>query len=213
MILPPELWICIALHSPRSSSCDEHDEHDEYTFNSLARAVPILGRWTIGARSGGYDVSAIINRRLDLMEMFGYSVKFNVGLPTSNQYMSWKKNGKTHRNDVPACVWDGGDVNQWKKHGKLHRIDGPAETLGNGDFRWKRHRRMHRDDGPAELYSHHGILIWHQHGVANRADGPAYIDSYGEMTWYINDRAHRDHGPAFIHANGVCEFFINGVRV
>ncbi len=208
-ILPTELWIRIALCASYS---EPYNEHDEYVFNALARAIGRLGRWTIGASDGmhgTYNNSLIINRRLDLMLAFGYSVYFRTNHISGQRYITWEKNNEIHHNDVPARVWCGGDVSWWK-HGKQHRVDGPAVVCYDGDFRWKQHGRSHRDDGPAESLSSDGVLVWNRHGIIDRECGPAFINSYGQMTWYRNGIAHRDHGPTFIQTDGTCEFYIHG---
>ncbi len=124
--LPSDLWIKVAQHGCRCC--------DEYLFNALVRAVPRLGRYTIAA-----DVAAerrdsvIIDRRLDLMIKFGYTLEFSEVLRDNR--ICWKRYGGLHRNDVPSVVYISGRI-LWHKRGRLHRRDGAAITCPNGRHEW-----------------------------------------------------------------------------
>ncbi len=221
--LPPELWIRIALSAGQDT--------DEHVFNSLARAVSRLGRWTMGARDGDYDVSAIINRRLDLMLMFGYSVLLESRTTDgeagseSRGYkygcISWIKNGIKHRNDQPAVsstLNDDHSVNTdrrcnstWYYHGQLHRVDGPAINSLGLWFTWYRHGALHRTDGPARMFDT-SMICWQQEGKDYRTDGPATICVHGDVYWCPNGVRHRTDGPAVIHVDGTCKFYLHGER-
>jgi len=50
----------------------------------------------------------------------------------STQEHQWRLNGKLHRLDGPAVIYDSG-TEVWYKHGMFHRLDGPACKLKNGD--------------------------------------------------------------------------------
>ncbi len=198
MNVPIDVWIRIAQASP----CGPHGDTDEHVFNLLARAVPELGRWTIGVHcsmSGhttvntGYTMlnttminSTIINRRLDLMLMFGYNVELGA-MPVRcghkhTREVQWNKNGRLHRNDQPAIAHEHTRV--WYYHGKQHRTDGPAVQEGERWFVWLRHGARHRINGPADMYD--TICIeWCKYGKHHRIDGPAMIYNGGDQEWYV----------------------------
>jgi len=50
----------------------------------------------------------------------------------STQEHQWRLNGKLHRLDGPAVIYDSG-TEVWYKHGKLHRIGGPSIIYGGDD--------------------------------------------------------------------------------
>ncbi len=218
--LPTELWIKIALHSPR--------DIDEHVFNSLVRAIPALGRWTIAGHNG-----EIVSRRLNLMLAFGYSVRFTsqemsmycpmaTTINRSHGSIVWKKNGRIHRNDGPAAVSNGGDLHthnarhaarySWLYHGRFHRVDGPSCESFKSYQAWHQHGGSHRRDGPADIYDH-GEVGWYQDNNLHRLDGPASIDNDGVIMWYVHDEQHRTDGPAVICPNGKCMFYQNGVEI
>jgi len=45
------------------------------------------------------------------------------------------KEGKTHKEDGPAIIWEDG-LKEWWREGKTHRIDGPAIESSNGNQYW-----------------------------------------------------------------------------
>lgn len=47
----------------------------------------------------------------------------------------WYLNGKTHREDGPACEYANGN-RWWFLNGELHRIDGPAVEWADGSNEW-----------------------------------------------------------------------------
>ncbi len=175
-MLPTELWIRIALSSLHSL-CGEHDElqadTDEYVFNSLVRAIPSLGRWTIAGHNG-----VIVNRRLDLMITFGYSVE--IALELYGDSICWRKNGYWHRNDQPAYIDH--RVSEWHQHGQLHRMDGPAVQVNYEWFSWYQHGIRHRDDGPSFIHDN-GRVEWRGNGVRYRVAGPAIIHVDGRLMY------------------------------
>ncbi len=111
LIIPIELAIKIA------QAVDNEDD-DEYVFNLLARAVPAIGRWTI--------TDNIIDKRLTLMEIFGYNVEFDTLRSLVTGYdiscITWHKRGEYHRNDGPARIYEDGDY-VWYIHDCA--IEGP----------------------------------------------------------------------------------------
>ncbi len=204
--LPVELWIKISLSSPHNES--------EYTFNYLVRAVPSLGRWAISGHSG-----EIIGRRLDLMEAFGYDVRFG-GIDIGNmyvwtndaRYIVWRKNGVPHRNDGPAIMnteeyhyFHSISVCQvaWMRHGRLHRGplngDGPALEGTDGALDWFINGKSHRDDGPAAMWPQY-YITWKENGYRHRDDGPAKILANGGIEWYIRGELHHANGPLVIYS-------------
>ncbi len=73
------------------------------------------------------------------------------------------KNGKPHRDGLPAKEFANGDKH-WYKDGILHREDGPAIEKVNGDKKWSVNGKWHREDGPA--------MEW----------------ASGGESWYVNDK-------------------------
>ena len=47
----------------------------------------------------------------------------------------WLLNGKLHREDGPAIVYENGEK-QWYLHGNLHREDGPSVVYPDGQKEW-----------------------------------------------------------------------------
>ncbi len=47
----------------------------------------------------------------------------------------WWLNGKRHREDGPAVIWEDGDQ-WWSLNDNLHRTDGPAVICADGTQRW-----------------------------------------------------------------------------
>ncbi len=233
LMLPTELWIKIALHSPRSTCHGIQVDPNEHVFNSLARAIPALGRWTIAGHNGIYNDSVIIDRRLDLMLAFGYSVEIrstthyvygyrNDRMGMDHGCIVWKKDGRIHRNDGPATISAVGDLYvpntwctaryTWQYHGHFHRVGGPSNESLNSCQSWNLYGDSCRCDGPAEM-GDHSLIAWYQGDDSHRVDGPAFIGSDGDITWYAHDERHRIGGPALIWPNRERAYSQYGKRV
>ncbi len=217
--LPHELWIRIALAAG--------EDTDEHVLNSLARAVPALGRWTIAGHNGD-----IVGRRLDLMIVFGYSVQFAVSdwprtfhifctyVTDPHEYIAWSKNGKYHRNDQAAITYINADRLEmydshksqyvWYYRGEVHNTRGPAFIAGNAGLMlvWSLYGSIHRDNLPAQM-NEAFYMIWRDHGLLHRVDGPATIRGNDSVEWYNRGNLHRMGGPAVIQ-NGRLEYFVKG---
>ncbi len=202
-LLPPELWIEIALASDPIRA--------EYSFNFLARAIPALGRWTISGGDG-----AIISRKYDLMETFGYTVKFHTKPSEDKLYegIIWLKHNHIHRNDQPACI-SVNNTQEWCKHGCMHRAADSSGYIGpayiNQDAQeWYENGELHRapdssgDHGPAVVRPNH--LSWYINGVRHRDGGPAFVGFNGHSQWYQYGKLHRDGGPAVILPTGQAQW-------
>jgi hypothetical protein len=50
-------------------------------------------------------------------------------------YLKWWINGKLHRTDGPALIWNSG-CQEWYLNGERHRTDGPAVIWPNGSQEW-----------------------------------------------------------------------------
>ena len=50
-------------------------------------------------------------------------------------HKAWYLNGKRHRLDGPAIIWNDGSKS-WFVHGKRHRLDGPAIIRADGTKDW-----------------------------------------------------------------------------
>ncbi len=208
--LPLEVWLAIA----RAGG----PEADEYVFNTLARAIPSVGKWSIRGTDG-----EIISRRLDMMCTFGYDVRIAQYCPKIrfecdwhkgyNKYVTykkvychlsrglceftvWYKNGRIHRNDGPAVIHD--DVLGYYKHEVPHRVDGPAiQCFNSRSERWWMNGKLHRVDGPAVIENDY-CTQWWRDGELHRIAGPADI-STDSRTWYVHGECHRiDSGPTHI---------------
>jgi len=74
---------------------------------------------------------------------------------------------------------------EWhREDGKLHREDGPAMVYENGTKAWFINGQLHRTDGPAIEYAD-GAKYWYQSGKLHRKDGPACITSLGTEAWWL----------------------------
>lgn len=217
-MLPIEIWTRIALAAGK--------DIDEYVFNTLARAIPALGRWTVMDTTRS-TASTIINRRLDLMVEFGYEVRFTLDqtclwAPICSPYIAWLKNGTLHRNDQPAIIGDTddytGSVNiryhryAWYKAGTVHRVGGPAAERYDNTQEWCLEGHLHRDGGPAYM-SCDETVSWYRHGYNCRDDGPSIIHEHGTARWTRNGVFHRDGGLAAIHCGKYLWFYKNGVAM
>lgn len=100
----------------------------------------------------------------------------------------WYLDGKLHREDGPAVIFNGDVEEHWYKNGKLHRDGGPALTNVDGSYEWYKDGVPHREDGPATYCAHNNRYIWYRDGELHRLDGPAVISGDGRMSWYIDDK-------------------------
>lgn len=61
--------------------------------------------------------------------------KLRNGKYREHETFKWYKDGKLHREDGPAVIWDSGHK-EWYQNGVLHREDGPAFEGKNGTQSW-----------------------------------------------------------------------------
>ena len=61
--------------------------------------------------------------------------KLRNGKYREHETFKWYKDGKLHREDGPAVIWDSGHK-EWYQNGVLHREDGPAFEGKNGTQTW-----------------------------------------------------------------------------
>jgi len=101
-----------------------------------------------------------------------------------NGTITYKLNGKYHRENGPAVEYPNGDKS-WYINGKLHREDGPAVEWSNGTKYWYLNDKLHRENGPA-VEKANGSKYWYKDGELHREDGPAYEGANGEKKWYLN---------------------------
>jgi len=59
------------------------------------------------------------------------------GIPNERGDIFWYVNGKLHRLEGPARIWQDGTKKRWYQNGIPHRIDGPAVEYANNDKRYK----------------------------------------------------------------------------
>jgi hypothetical protein len=69
---------------------------------------------------------------------------------------------------------------------------------------------LHSDVEPAIKYEN-GNWTWYKHGLVHRDDGPA-LRQNGDELWYRNGILHREGGPAVVRANGIQEYWVDGIR-
>ena len=102
-------------------------------------------------------------------------------------------------------------VRVWKKDGKKHREDGPAVIFDDGDKMWFYEGEKHREDGPAVIVE--GASEWYHHGILHREDGPAMLYADGSEYWFLHGKRHNLNGPAVIIKNPEHkEYWIHGVQ-
>ena len=110
---------------------------------------------------------------------------------TEGAIEGWYRDGKRHREDGPAAVYDPthnseGRIEVWCRNGKIHRVDGPATVFDparNPEGRieeWWRNGEVHREDGPAVVYdpthnSEGRVETWFWGGVLYRKNGPVIV--------------------------------------
>ncbi len=188
MDIPLEIAVKIAKSLPWREA--------EYLFNALVRAIPSVGRRTIGTPS------LVINTRLNLMIELEYTVYLGIDVE-GYQHLTWLKNNERHRNDVPARTWCGGDISWWK-HGGRHRRNGPAVICNAGNCQWWQHDCLHRDDGlPADMQCSSSCISWRVHWDNHREEGPARICGDGYLDWRQRGHLYRVNGPYIIHPDGI----------
>lgn len=69
--------------------------------------------------------------------------------------------------------------------GKIHRDDGPASIWDDGGEAWYRKGLRHRDGGPA-ICRPDGSKTWYQNGLRHREDGPAVSNSDGSEMFFLH---------------------------
>ena len=73
----------------------------------------------------------------------------------------------------------------WYKNGKYHRDVLPAVIDGCGSKYWYKNDLSHREDGPAIIMSD-GTMNWFKNGLRHRIDGPSVILPDGTKSWHIS---------------------------
>jgi hypothetical protein len=101
----------------------------------------------------------------------------------TNSYQVWRRNGKLHREDGPAVVYESGAQEYWLDD-KRHCVEGPAIIWANGSQEWWYEGKRHREGGPAIMLAD-GTHEWWYEGKRHREDGPALIAIYG-VAYYVN---------------------------
>lgn len=74
----------------------------------------------------------------------------------------FRVNGKLHREDGPAVIWNDGTEN-WYQNGRLHREDGPARTWYDGSTTWYIDGVPQSEPGPQIVKDIHEYI--HAHGL------------------------------------------------
>jgi antitoxin component YwqK of YwqJK toxin-antitoxin module len=162
------------------------------TFKKMARAIPSVGRCLL-----------VKSYRAGIIR------HFTIVTTERNGKITYKLNGKLHREDGPAVIYGSGRQ-VWYQNGKLHRDDGPAIIYVSRLQEWYQNGKLHRDDGPA--YINGDCQEWYQNGKMHRLDGPAIIYGSGRQDWYQNGKLHREDGPAIIKNDGTQEYWIDGIK-
>ncbi len=171
---------------------------NDATFNSINPTMDIAVAREIRSK--------IINRRLDMMIEFGYSVCFSCHEFDDFQYIDWMKHGELHRNDGPARIWADGDVD-WFKHGKPYRTDGGPSGVRYLDGHIRLHPNTMRNDiDHPSFMSTCGAIEWERHDKTHRIGGPASIHVQGVIRWHVHDKCYRKDGPARIQPDGTTDY-------
>ena len=71
----------------------------------------------------------------------------------------WIQNGKLHRLDGPAAIYNNG-TEFWFQNGKRHRLDGPAIEWADGTEFWLQNDKFHRIGGPAIERADGSVEYW-----------------------------------------------------
>ena len=72
-----------------------------------------------------------------------HSVHDRPSLKKVDGHKEWHKNGKLHRVNKPAIVYENGGK-EYYVEGKLHKVDGPAIEWKNGRKEWWKYGQKHR---------------------------------------------------------------------
>ena len=75
----------------------------------------------------------------------------------------------------------------WYLNGKWHREDGPAIIYEDGQLEWWVNGKPHREDGPAIIRAD-GYQLWYLNGILHREDGPAIVWPNGTQEWRLNGK-------------------------
>ena len=76
----------------------------------------------------------------------------------------------------------------WYWDGKIHRTDGPAVIYDDGDMEWWVNGKIHRVEGPAIYDKMLKYQEWWQNDQLHRIDGPAIICETRETQWYVDGK-------------------------
>jgi len=71
--------------------------------------------------------------------------------PSHSEYRN--EDGRLHREDGPAAIYNNGEYEVWCLNGQLHRIGGPTKIWSNGSEEWWFDGKLHRLDGPAQEWN------------------------------------------------------------
>lgn len=85
-------------------------------------------------------------------------------------HVEWRRNGRTHNDEGPAVIFDGGYCMKWVQNDVFHRdpidgIDQPAYIEGELRFMYFQRGKPHRDlDLPAYECYLYGSREWYKYG-------------------------------------------------
>jgi|ERR1700691_2908374 len=97
-------------------------------------------------------------------------------------------------------------------NGKWHREDGPAIIWNNSDIEYYLNGKLHREDGPAVIWND-GIQKYYLNGKCHRVDGPAVIRKDGIQKYYINDKDITDEVNEWIIENNIPKDWNNSHKI
>lgn len=121
--------------------------------------------------------------------------------PTGKIRRWYDDEGRLHREDGPAVLYENG-TQIWWHHGKVHRADDlPAVLRVEGTQEWYYQGERHRDNDQPAMVTAGGRKMWYQHGQLHRDDDPAIIYEDGTEAWYTHGGLHRIGAPAVIYSS------------
>jgi hypothetical protein len=126
------------------------------------------------------------------------------------------KNGLLHSmDDKPYnSSWD----QVWFNEGKVHRENGPARVYNGTSFFWYKNGQVHRDNGLPAMEYDNGRRLWYEHGLPHRIGGLPAVewcrrDDILFKEWWENGTLFRENDLPVIESSDGLKFWFRGGRV
>ena len=117
-------------------------------------------------------------RLVSLIKKFDFHVVFTIKYGEQQ----WWKNGKLHREDGPAIIYQDG-TQKYCYNGKLHRENFPAVIYPNGSVEWWKNGKLHNKSGPA-VQVQEGYFIYNNYSGGVNRDQMKW-DSFRKRRYYM----------------------------